>query len=36
LADFCAGPPQRGLVVGYGAIALPKIAEGLRRLSEAN
>jgi GntR family transcriptional regulator/MocR family aminotransferase len=36
LADFCAGPRQRGLVIGYGAIGLPKIAEGLQRLSEAN
>ena len=36
LGDFCAGPPQQGLVIGYGAISLPKIAEGLRRLREAN
>jgi GntR family transcriptional regulator/MocR family aminotransferase len=32
LADFCAGTPQQGLVIGYGGIQLDLIAEGLRRL----
>ncbi|TCO61016.1 PLP-dependent aminotransferase family protein [Actinocrispum wychmicini] len=36
LADFCAGPPQQGLVIGYGAIPGAKITEGLRRLRETN
>lgn len=34
LADFCAGPPQQGLVIGYGAIPYAKITEGLRRLRQ--
>jgi GntR family transcriptional regulator/MocR family aminotransferase len=33
LADFCAGPAQQGLVIGYGAIRLDQITEGLRRLA---
>jgi GntR family transcriptional regulator/MocR family aminotransferase len=33
LADFCAGTPQHGLVIGYGGIPLEKITEGLRRLA---
>jgi GntR family transcriptional regulator / MocR family aminotransferase len=36
LADFCAGPPQQGLVLGYGGISPAKITEGLRRLRETN
>jgi GntR family transcriptional regulator/MocR family aminotransferase len=36
LADFCAGPPQQGLVIGYGGIPRERIAEGLRRLRETN
>ncbi|MEV4313342.1 PLP-dependent aminotransferase family protein [Actinocrispum sp. NPDC049592] len=32
LADFCAGPVQHGLVLGYGAISLDNIREGLRRV----
>ena len=33
LADFCGGPPQAGLVIGYGAIREERIGEGLRRLA---
>jgi GntR family transcriptional regulator/MocR family aminotransferase len=34
LGDFCAqAPTQPGLVVGYGAISLDRIDEGLRRLA---
>jgi GntR family transcriptional regulator/MocR family aminotransferase len=36
LADFCGGSPQHGLVIGYGAIPLERIGEGLWRLSQAN
>ncbi|HWE90006.1 MAG TPA: PLP-dependent aminotransferase family protein [Pseudonocardiaceae bacterium] len=32
LADYCDGPGQPGLVLGYGAIAEADIAAGLRRL----
>lgn len=35
LADFCAGPPQHGIVLGYGAIQVSQIPEGLRRLTAA-
>jgi GntR family transcriptional regulator/MocR family aminotransferase len=35
LADFCAGEPQRGVVIGYGGIQLSEIPEGLRRLEGA-
>jgi GntR family transcriptional regulator/MocR family aminotransferase len=33
LADFCLGPVQQGLVIGYGAISQERITEGLRRLA---
>ncbi|ALG10084.1 PLP-dependent aminotransferase family protein [Kibdelosporangium phytohabitans] len=36
LADFCAGAPQHGIVLGYGGIEVPRIAEGLRRLAAAH
>lgn len=35
LADFCAGTPRPGLVLGYGAIPADRIDEGLRRLGAA-
>ncbi|MFC0105021.1 MocR-like pyridoxine biosynthesis transcription factor PdxR [Kibdelosporangium aridum] len=35
LADFCAGTPQHGIVIGYGGIQVRQIPEGLRRLHEA-
>ena len=34
LADYCAGAPQPGLVVGYGAIPTARIGEGLAVLAE--
>ena len=34
LSEFCAEtPPEEGLVIGFGAIGLPDIDEGVRRLS---
>jgi GntR family transcriptional regulator / MocR family aminotransferase len=33
LADYCAGPRQQGLVIGYGAIATGLIEEGLTVLA---
>jgi GntR family transcriptional regulator/MocR family aminotransferase len=33
LADYCAGPRQQGLVIGYGAIATNLIEEGLTVLA---
>jgi GntR family transcriptional regulator / MocR family aminotransferase len=35
LAARCAGPPQQGLVLGYGLIGADRIPEGLRRLATA-
>jgi GntR family transcriptional regulator/MocR family aminotransferase len=34
LADYCAGAPQVGLVIGYGAIAADLIEEGLAALAD--
>jgi GntR family transcriptional regulator/MocR family aminotransferase len=33
LAGYCAETPQQGLVLGYGAISLDRIDQGLRRLA---
>ncbi|MEV2268076.1 MocR-like pyridoxine biosynthesis transcription factor PdxR [Nonomuraea africana] len=35
LASYYAGPPEQGVVLGYGAIPLERIDEGLRRLIPA-
>jgi GntR family transcriptional regulator/MocR family aminotransferase len=35
LAQYCAGPVQNGLVIGYGAIQLDQITPGLRRLARS-
>nr|WP_042179563.1 PLP-dependent aminotransferase family protein [Kibdelosporangium sp. MJ126-NF4]CEL13890.1 Transcriptional regulator, GntR family domain / Aspartate aminotransferase [Kibdelosporangium sp. MJ126-NF4]CTQ88258.1 Transcriptional regulator, GntR family domain / Aspartate aminotransferase (EC 2.6.1.1) [Kibdelosporangium sp. MJ126-NF4] len=35
LADFCAGEPQHGIVLGYGGIHVSQIPEGLRLLGAA-
>ncbi|CAM3427309.1 PLP-dependent aminotransferase family protein [Kibdelosporangium persicum] len=35
LADFCAGAPQHGIVLGYGGIQVPQIPDGLRLLGAA-
>jgi GntR family transcriptional regulator/MocR family aminotransferase len=32
LSDFTVGEAQPGLVIGYGAIRLERVDEGLRRL----
>ena len=35
LARYCAGPPQPGVVLGYGAARADLIEEGVRRLATA-
>lgn len=36
LGRYCAGEPQAGLVIGFGAIPLDRIADGLRRLADSS
>jgi GntR family transcriptional regulator/MocR family aminotransferase len=35
LADYCGGPPQPGLVRGYGLVRTDRIDAGLARLADA-